>query len=74
VARVRVGDPALALELAARLRAQEFLATETGHGELRVDLLNHVSERFDRARVKAVIVEWRRLHSRGLSDDVVEIV
>jgi hypothetical protein len=74
VARVRVDDPALVLELAAHLRDRRFLVVETGPGELRVDLLNHVSERYDRARVQAVVAEWRTLHPRGLSDEAVEIV
>jgi DNA-directed RNA polymerase specialized sigma54-like protein len=74
VARVRVDDRALALELAAHLRDQGFLIAELGGGELRVDLLNHVSERYDRARVQAVVAEWTRLHPRGLSDDAVQIV
>jgi hypothetical protein len=72
--RVRVDDPALALELAAHLRGQGFLVGEAGAGEIRVDLLNHVSERYDRARVQAVIAEWTSLHSRGLTDDAVEII
>jgi hypothetical protein len=74
VARVRVDDPALVLELAAHLRDRGFLVVDTGPGELRVDLLNHVSERYDRARVRAVIAEWTSLHPRGLSDEAVEIV
>ena len=72
--RVRVDDPALALELAAHLRARGFLVAETGPGELRVDLLNHVSERYDRARVQAVIAEWTSLHPRGLTDEAVGIL
>jgi NADP-dependent 3-hydroxy acid dehydrogenase YdfG len=74
VARVRVDDPALVLELAAHLRDRGFLVVEIGPGELRVDLLNHVSERYDRARVQAVVAEWTSLHPRGLSDAAVEIV
>jgi hypothetical protein len=74
VARVRVDDPALLLELAAHLRDRGFLVAEAGAGELRVDLLNHVSERYDRARVQAVLAEWASLHPRGLSDEAVEIV
>jgi hypothetical protein len=74
VARVRVGDPALVLELAAHLRDRGFLVVETSPGELRVDLLNHVSERYDRARVRAVIAEWTSVHPRGLSAEAVEIV
>jgi hypothetical protein len=72
--RVRVDDPALALELAAYLRTRGFLVAEAGPGEIRVDLLNHVSERYDRARVQAVIARWTSLHPRGLTDDAVEIV
>jgi len=74
VARVRVDDPALVPELAAHLRDRGFLVVETGPGELRVDLLNHVSERYDRARVQAVVAEWTSLHPRGLSDEAIEIV
>ena len=74
VARVRVGDPALAVELAAHLRARGFLVAETGPSELRVDLLNHVSERYDRARMQAVIAEWTSLHPGGLSAEAVEII
>ena len=74
MARVRIDDPALVVELAAHLRDRGFLVAEAGLGELRVDLLNHVSERYDRARVQAVIAEWRSLHPRGLSDEAVEIV
>jgi hypothetical protein len=74
VARVRIDDPALVLELAAHLRDRGFLVVETGPGELRVDLLNHVSERYDRARVQAVVAEWTSLHPRGLSGEAIEIV
>ncbi len=74
MARVRVGDQALVLELATHLRDRGFLVAEAGPGELRVDLLNHVSERYDRARVQAVVAEWTRLHPHGLSEEAVEIV
>jgi hypothetical protein len=64
--RVRANDPALALELAGHLRARGFLVVEAGPAELRVDLLNHVSERYDLARAQVVIAEWTSRHPRGL--------
>jgi hypothetical protein len=43
-------------------------------GTARVHLLNHVSDRYDRAKTQTLIAEWTSLHPRGLTDEAVEIV
>ena len=71
---VRVRDRALARDLAAYLRAHGFLVIERDRGELDVQLLNQVSERYDHAKAQTVIADWASLHQDGPADKAVEII
>ena len=63
---VRLRDTTLASELAAYLRERGFLVVERSDRELDVHLLNHVSERYDRAKAQAA---WAGVHPDDLIGD-----
>lgn len=60
--KLRLSEPTLLGELVAHLREAGFLVAVEGHGRLEADLLNSVSERYDRERLHEAIAKWRQDH------------
>lgn len=67
---LELSEPKLMADFVDHLRAAGFLVLVGDHGRLEAHLLNAVSDRYDRARLREVVAVWRERHAAVTVEEV----